>query len=385
MTDLWVTLFLKATVVLAGAAIAAACLRRASAAARHLVWATALATLLILPAGSLLPADAMEAPIVVRAAAALTPARASNAAPAALPVAMIWLAGCLVLLLRLAASGMTVARLLRYAEPRDSRVRITPDASGPVACGFRGGLVLLPAVSVSWPEERLRAVVLHETAHLARRDTWALLVAEFACLLYWPNPLVWYAASRMRREQEHAADDAVLDQGIDAAEYAGHLVALARAVRRPLLVAGAVTQSDLPTRVEAILDPQRRRSMVTKRMVLASLATLLLISLPLAALQSQRKTYKPGEDGVTIPVVIYKVEPSYTADAKEAKIEGSVELSLIIESDGNPYDVKVVKSLEPGLDANAVAAVSTWRFKPAEKDGKPVPVTAKVMVNFRLL
>jgi protein TonB len=119
-------------------------------------------------------------------------------------------------------------------------------------------------------------------------------------------------------------------------------------------------------------------------MVLACAAALVVMALPLAALQSGRKTYKVGEDGVTQPVPIYKVDPAYTPEAKAAKIEGAVLLNVTIESDGNVYDVSVIRGLDRGLDANAIAAVSAWRFKPAEKNGKPVAVRAKVDINFRL-
>jgi periplasmic protein TonB len=59
-------------------------------------------------------------------------------------------------------------------------------------------------------------------------------------------------------------------------------------------------------------------------------------------------------------------------------------LSVVIGADGKVYEVGVVRGLEPGLDTNAVAAVSAWRFKPAEKNGKPVRVRAYVDMNFRL-
>lgn len=124
--------------------------------------------------------------------------------------------------------------------------------------------------------------------------------------------------------------------------------------------------------------------MLTKRVVLASVAALLLIVLPLAAFQSGRKAYRVGEDGVTSPVLTHKVEPEYTPEAKEAKIEGTVQLTLTVETDGHVYDVNLVKGLDAGLDANAVAAVSAWRFKPGEKAGQPVPVKAKVEITFRL-
>jgi TonB family protein len=100
--------------------------------------------------------------------------------------------------------------------------------------------------------------------------------------------------------------------------------------------------------------------------------------------QTGRKVHKIGGD-VTAPVALKKLEPAYTPEAKEAKIQGTVLLSIVIEPDGHTSNILVERSLDPGLDANAIEAVGTWLFKPATKDGEPVPVAAKVEINFRLL
>ncbi|MGQ9635529.1 MAG: M56 family metallopeptidase [Bryobacteraceae bacterium] len=71
---------------------------------------------------------------------------------------------------------------------------------------------------------RLRLVLKHECMPLARHDARTYLLAQFVCVLYWPSPLVWYAAWRLRREAEKACDDGVLAQGEALAEYAGQLV-----------------------------------------------------------------------------------------------------------------------------------------------------------------
>ena len=111
---------------------------------------------------------------------------------------------------------------------------------------------------------------------------------------------------------------------------------------------------------------------------------MLAVAFPLAALHPERgKVYKIG-NGVSTPRLIEKHEPEYTQEAKDAKIEGSVLLSTVIDVDGYVRDIKVLRSLDPGLDANAVSAVATWVFKPAEKDGQPVAVSAHIEVNFRL-
>jgi TonB family protein len=61
-----------------------------------------------------------------------------------------------------------------------------------------------------------------------------------------------------------------------------------------------------------------------------------------------------------------------------------VTLSAVIGTDGKAHDVKVVKSLEPSLDVNAVEVVKTWRFAPATKDGRPVAAAIRLEVDFKL-
>ena len=89
--------------------------------------------------------------------------------------------------------------------------------------------------------------------------------------------------------------------------------------------------------------------------------------------------------GVSAPIPTYREEPKYSESARQAKISGSVLLSLVVGEDGIPRDIRVVRSLESGLDQNAIETVAKWRFRPGQKDGKPVPVQANIEVNFRLL
>ncbi len=88
---------------------------------------------------------------------------------------------------------------------------------------------------------------------------------------------------------------------------------------------------------------------------------------------------------VTAPLVVSKAEPEYTADARIAKYQGTSLLSVEIDADGSPRDIRVVRPLGFGLDEKAIEAVTKWRFRPATKDGQPVKVMAQIEVNFRLL
>ena len=85
------------------------------------------------------------------------------------------------------------------------------------------------------------------------------------------------------------------------------------------------------------------------------------------------------------PTPEQKREATYSEDARIAKHQGSVLVSIVIDTDGSVRNVKLIRSLGFGLDEAAYDAVRSWRFKPALKDGQPVAVTANVEVNFRLL
>jgi TonB family protein len=94
--------------------------------------------------------------------------------------------------------------------------------------------------------------------------------------------------------------------------------------------------------------------------------------------------YKPGGD-VTNPIPIYRPEPKYSEEARKARLDGTVLLSLVVDENGHTADIKVLKSLGLGLDEKAIEAVSKWLFKPGMKDGKPVKVAAQIAVTFRHL
>lgn len=94
--------------------------------------------------------------------------------------------------------------------------------------------------------------------------------------------------------------------------------------------------------------------------------------------------YRIGGE-VSAPTLISKTEPEYSEEARKAKYSGSVLLSIVVDVNGLPRDIKVVRPLGLGLDEKAIEAVMKWRFRPGMKGGRPVPVQAQVEVSFRLL
>lgn len=89
--------------------------------------------------------------------------------------------------------------------------------------------------------------------------------------------------------------------------------------------------------------------------------------------------------GVSSPILLSKIEPEYSEEARKAKYQGTVLLVVEIWEDGVPHNIRVVRSLGLGLDEKAMEAVQKWRFVPGKKDGKPVRVAAQIQVSFRLL
>ena len=341
---------LGTTALLAFASAAAWMLRRGPAAARHLLWTLALAGAIVLPAASLVapkgqlpllpvgvtgsvatvavPPDRTAAPphtapaLPVRAVresdesdvALISPPALSSlpSLPGGRAVVALWAIGMILLLARVMAGVLAVAWLSRRTPPvtdapwlplahalagemglrRGVRYLRSGRATMPVAAGLLRSSVIVPEDADSWPEERLRVVLLHELAHVRRRDCLTHVVAQIACALHWFNPLVWMAARRARTERERACDDLVLAAGTRSTDYAGQLLEIARSLRghhfgRSLAAAslGMAHESQLEGRLVAILDPARPRAGVSARVTFAGVALSLCLIAPLAAVQ----------------------------------------------------------------------------------------------------
>lgn len=96
--------------------------------------------------------------------------------------------------------------------------------------------------------------------------------------------------------------------------------------------------------------------------------------------------FHAGVNGVSTPRCVYCPTPLYTAKARKAKIEGTVQLKAIIGADGQAHGIEIVKALGQGMDERAIATVQTWRFEPAiGPNGEPVAVLVPIEIMFRLI
>jgi beta-lactamase regulating signal transducer with metallopeptidase domain len=332
----WVALWIavKASVLLAAAAIAQVVLRRTSAATRHLVWMLAIAGLLVLP---VLTLTVPEWPVAVRTVAApvVPPAPvlervdtpADQAGPSILPsipaaspsaapssadrswwvvAAGVYAAGVGLMLIHLSVHRWRVRRLARKAAvvgspdwtrllsdcagslgvSRSVRLLRSRECSVPLAFGTIRPSILIPAVADTWSEDRRRAVVLHELAHIARWDCLTQTVAFAACAMYWFHPAVWWVARRLRIERELACDDRVLTMGTEPRDYAGHLLEIAYSFgrhRAPAVAVSMARPGQLEGRLRAALDRGRNRRVPAGRARLAGAAAAIALLLPLAS------------------------------------------------------------------------------------------------------
>ena len=385
MTTLFLTAALKGTAVLGAAWIATALLRRRSADLRHRIWLAALIAMALL----LVPVSLPHTMLMTIDAGAAVPGSASAAARSVPWLALIWSIVTALLLLRWGAGVLRLFRITINARPSGA-VRVSSAIQTPMTWGVIRPVILVPEYVEDWSAEQRDIVIQHERAHIQRRDWLWQGFAQIMTAAFWFHPMVWLALTQIRKEAEHAADDATLATGVQASDYAERLLAVARmlpgALPASTAVAGVamVRQPALTSRVAAILDTARRRTTagIGARIGVVVAAVALLV--PLSAFQS-RNVYHAGEEGVTSPSVTYKVQPSYTPEAKEAKIQGTVVITAVVNSLGRAEDIKVTRSLDPGLDVNAIGAVSQWLFKPGTKDGQPVDVAVMIEINFKLL
>lgn len=180
---------------------------------------------------------------------------------------------------------------------RPVRLMMTPAISIPMTIGVVRPIILLPADAVTWDAKRRRVVLLHESIHIARWDALLGWLSLFVVALHWFNPLAWIATRRLAIESENACDDRVLQLGTTGPDYAAHLVAIAQnflgSLRHKSLVTPGLAQmtqiGNLPSRVHAILDKQRRRSASRWQKALGLLLVLSLIT-PVATIAGGQNT-----------------------------------------------------------------------------------------------
>lgn len=222
-------------------------------------------------------------------------------------VLFAWGIGSVLVLSWLAYGYVITGRLLKHATPVPDtwntdiptgvRLLLSNAIAMPVVVGIRRPAILLPVQATEWTDDCRCVVLLHELAHLQRRDLLANLLVQIACVCYWVNPLVWVAAQRMRVERETACDDAVLRADIKASDYAAHLLTVASRLQQQRLVSvvgiAMACSSKVGKRIKGVLDARRNRRNINQWGLLIAIVISLLLLLPLAIAQRPGVVTKP--------------------------------------------------------------------------------------------
>jgi VWFA-related protein len=301
--------------------------------------------------------------------------------------AAAWVAGAAIGLLQMGRSFFfarrTRQRATALAEPvwasevehaagvlglrRHVRLLMSDAVRVPVVHGFRQPAILLPTSAVDWPEDRRRAFLLHELAHVRRQDWPMQMLGHLARALYWPHPLAWWVVRRLRVEAERASDDCVLLTGTPAPDYAAHLLEAARDLgraRQQAAVLAAVERSHFEARLIALLDPQLSRRALDRRTLGFGAVMALAVVLSVAGLQpvaqvlaetpdhppqddrAARSAPAPGEpavthadDGAPLPPPRAKTAPDPDADPAGRTVDaGSTPLVAVSASPSSSED-----------------------------------------------
>jgi beta-lactamase regulating signal transducer with metallopeptidase domain len=404
-----VALLVKGTALVSVAALAQFLLRRrASAATRHGIWALTVAGLLLLPLMALLgpewpvmvelPAQpsivapapesptASVTPLNVQSprgeAAFPTPAHTQGAAtnqavaPSWPGIALfVYAAGILLFLARLLADHVVARRLVRGSEAIlnsewtavvDGAARAlgvtqpvgllrAPAHVMPMVVGLRRPAILVSHDADVWTADRRRSVILHEMAHVERRDCLTQTLASLARALYWPHPGVWWAARRLQVEREFACDDRVLTAGTEANGYASDLLEIAYTLgarRAPALAVTMARRGQLEGRLLAVLDAARNRATPGRIGRLAATVAAVAVLVPVAAI------------GVTTHAASLPVDLDAASQATTAPATASRGLAV--------HPARLAKTLYAWSDviAQSFSTSGTWAVQPSEKPGE---------------
>jgi TonB family protein len=359
-------------------------------------------------------------------------------------VAMLWLAGFVTVIglwwlqwRRVAAAIRTSVRIssgreldaLRQVERAAGLQRpiafwSSQSSLEPGIFGIVRPLLLWPAgISEQLQDAHLEAILAHEVQHALRRDNLAAAMHMVVEAIFWFHPLVWWMGSRLVEERERACDEEVLRLGNQPQIYAESILkTCAFCMASPLACVSGVTGADLKQRIVRIMTQRSADNLGSFKKVLlvaigmgAVAAPIVagLINGPVSAAQSPQANvgsaaasvtggrlaigstiqspsnnfalqhlYHVGGD-VSAPKLIFAPDPQFTEKARRAKYQGVCVISTIVDEQGKPKRVQVVRHLGMGLDKKAVEAVKQYKFEPATRFGQPVAVEVNIEVNFR--
>lgn len=261
-----------------------------------------------------------------------------------------------------------IAAILGFS--KTVHVLCDPDSTIPLATGLFHPVVLMPHEAENWSFASRRYALLHELAHVERRDVLWQFIGQLVAGLYWFNPLVWFAIRRLRIEREWACDDRVVQMTGRASDYATQLVEIARSARSlsPMIPAVAMAQaSDLEHRLVVMFDRARSHSPLSRRAALRLTIAATTILLLLAAIKPVARVF---EDEAKAQTPTKKSVPALKETPAQDSNQGPKQEATKPLSDRAKMQVKVVDQTgKPIVGAKIHASI--WDLDPTKRGDFP--------------
>lgn len=330
-------------------------------------------------------------------------------------IGYLYLAGVVVLLVRLAVQAFSLYRLIvRMPEKEINGVRIKclNDPSGPFS--FFGWIFMnLAAVK----EDEISEILTHEMAHVKQHHSVDVLLAEMVSICCWMNPFAWLLKREVRLNLEFLADRKVMEAGFATKSYQYHLLGLAYNHKYGL--SNNFNFSHLKQRIIMMNKKKSNATGHIKYALFVLPAFALLVAGNISCSQDASQTEDAKEE-VVAPVspeakeapadstakeevfMVAEQMPEFPGGMKELlkflqdnlkypenamknNVQGRVIVQFVVEKDGTLTEFKVARSVDPDLDAEALRVLQTMpKWKPGMQRGKIVRVKFTVPVSFKL-
>lgn len=330
-------------------------------------------------------------------------------------IGYLYLAGVVVLLVRLAVQAFSLYRLIvRMPEKEINGVRVKclNDPSGPFS--FFGWIFMNPAAV---KEDEISEILTHEMAHVKQHHSVDVLLAEMVSICCWMNPFAWLLKREVRLNLEFLADRKVMEAGFATKSYQYHLLGLAYNHKYGL--SNNFNFSHLKQRIIMMNKKKSNAAGHIKYALFVLPAFALLVAGNISCSQDASQTEDAKEE-VVAPVspetkeapadstakeevfMVAEQMPEFPGGMKEMlkflqenvkypenamknNVQGRVIVQFVIEKDGTPTEFKVLRSVDPDLDAEALRVLQTMpKCKPGMQRGEVVRVKFTVPVSFKL-
>ena len=328
-------------------------------------------------------------------------------------IGYLYLAGVLVLLVRLVIQAFSLYRLIvRMPEKEINGVRVKclNAPSGPFS--FFRWIFMNPAAV---KEDEISEILTHEMAHVRQHHSVDVLLAEMVSICCWMNPFAWLLKREVRLNLEFLADRKVMEAGFATKSYQYHLLGLAYNHKYGL--SNNFNFSHLKQRIIMMNKKKSNGAGHIKYALFVLPAFALLVAGNISCSQgasekqdAKEETVAPDSvaaptDGVAKDEVFMVAEQmpefpnggmaglmqylskniKYPTIAQENGTQGRVTVQFVVNKDGSIVDAKVLRGVDPYLDKEAVRVIMGMpKWKPGMQRGKPVRVKYTVPVMFRL-